>query len=611
MSDFQVLKPRIYCHGCGVEQSITRFRVLSEAPLTYVDFCMDCEKVKGTKTLYTSKQTAGYTTKRAADFILNGHDAQAEKIEKKAVSMAEEQRRELARRELSRRYLLYYTVQFNPTYLAGWVHKDIARRLEQFVRDVEAKKSPRLMIFMPPRHGKSTLASQELPSWVLGGHPTWEIISASYAVSLPLGFSRKIKDRLEDPSYSAIFPEAQLRPDAKGVEEWLTTKGGRYRAAGVEGGITGTGADILIIDDPIKDYQEAQSETVRENAYNWFTTTARSRLAPGGGVLIIQTRWHDADLSGRLLTDRQSLIDMGVDQEEIDDWQVVSYPAIAEHDEYLFPDKTIQIAPAEVPENATKLRSAGDALHPERYTAKALRTMRNTMPPVQWNALYQQNPVPDTGEFFNRDMFRPYVNLPGMLDEYAFFLACDLAIGEKQTNDWTVAVVGALNNDGDLYLMDFLRGRMGTYQIIDALLTMAQKYEHLQVMGLEYGQIYKTMAPLLKDAMQHRKVTFALTEDLKPVTDKLMRARPLQQKMQMGKVYFPANRPWVSQIEQEMLRFPSGQHDDIVDAMAWLARMALTITPPQPPKMITGRRVESWKKQLNVLRGDGKSFMTA
>lgn len=606
---FPVLKPLIHCAACKNEQALGEFRILSADPLVYADFCKSCESRRGTLSLYRDRDLMGATTKDARNIVLSGTDAASTELEQEAVNYREEQKREFARRELSRKYLLFYTKQFNPSYEAGWVHKDIARRLEKFIKDVEEKKSPRLMIFMPPRHGKSTLASQEFPGWTLGHHPDWEIISASYAISLPVGFSRIIKDRLDSDEYQAIFPGTQLRDDARGVEEWLTTKRGRYRAVGVEGGITGTGAHVLIIDDPIKDYQEAQSETIRESAYNWYTSTARTRLAPGGGVLIIQTRWHDADLSGRLLTDRQNLLEAGIPPDELDDWEVISYPAIAEYDEWLFPDRTIQVGPEEVPENAMLLRPKGEALHPARYSAQELRRICNSMPSVQWNALFQQNPVPETGEYFTKDMFRTYGQLPDAPENFAYFMAWDLAIGEKSSNDWSVGTVCAYHFTGAIYIVDMFRARTNAPGIIAAALQMAQKWPYLQVLGMEYGQIYKTMAPLLKDAMKAAKVHFSLSEDLKPVTDKLLRARPLQQKMQMGLVQFPANQPWVSLIEREMLRFPNGTHDDIVDSLAWLIRMSMTISPPRPYKATKKRQLKSWKDDL--VSTSGGSFMTA
>ena len=206
----------------------------------------------------------------------------------------------LADRVLARRRLLHFTKLTHPRYSAGWVHDDISRRLERFSREVAEGKSPRLMLLMPPRHGKSELASIRFPAWHLGQYPHHELINVGYNLDLPMGFSRKVREVFRDPQYQAIFPDAQLDPDSQSVEKWNTTKGGGFTAAGRGGGITGKGSHILTIDDPLKDQEEADSALVREKLWDWYQSTAYTRLAPGGGVLAIQTWWNDDDLAGRL-----------------------------------------------------------------------------------------------------------------------------------------------------------------------------------------------------------------------------------------------------------------------------------------------------------------------
>jgi hypothetical protein len=206
---------------------------------------------------------------------------------------------------------------------AGWVHKDICRRLEQFSKDVVEKKSPSLCCLCRRVHGKSTLASIAFPAWHLGRNPDHEFISCSYSGSLAMGFSRKVRQLLREPTYKTAF-STRLDPDSQSAEAWLTTAGGGYVAAGVGGGITGKGAHILVIDDPVKNRDDAESQNNRDSNWDWYTSTAYTRLAPGGGVLVILTRWHDDDLAGRLLK---------AGTEGGDQWTVVSYPAIAEEDE--------------------------------------------------------------------------------------------------------------------------------------------------------------------------------------------------------------------------------------------------------------------------------------
>lgn len=201
--------------------------------------------------------------------------------------------REMAMRELCRRRFLPFVQRFRPKYMAGWVHEDICRRLERFVEQVERGESPRLLLMMPPRSGKSELGSRHLPGWILGKHPEWEIIAASHTSSLTLSFSRYIRDLIRDPAYQVLFPEMRLDPSSQSVENWNTLAGGGYLAAGVGTGITGRGAHILLLDDLVKDIEAADSVTIKENTWEWYGSTAYTRLAPGGGVLGIMCMTGD------------------------------------------------------------------------------------------------------------------------------------------------------------------------------------------------------------------------------------------------------------------------------------------------------------------------------
>lgn len=201
--------------------------------------------------------------------------------------------REMAMRILCRRRFLPFVQRFRPKYMAGWVHEDICRRLERFVEQVARGESPRLLLMMPPRSGKSELGSRHLPAWVLGKHPDWEIIAASHTSSLTLSFSRYIRDLIRDPAYQVLFEGMRLDPSSQSVENWNTLSGGGYLAAGVGTGITGRGAHILLLDDLVKDIEAADSDTIKENTWEWYGSTAYTRLAPGGGVLGIMCMTGD------------------------------------------------------------------------------------------------------------------------------------------------------------------------------------------------------------------------------------------------------------------------------------------------------------------------------
>lgn len=504
-------------------------------------------------------------------------------------------KRELARRELCRRRLIYYATQFHPSYTPGWAHQDISRRLEQFVKDVEDQKSPRLMIFLPPRAGKSALASDLFPSWILGKHPEWSIIASSYAQSLPLEFSRNIRDRLQDSEYQAVFPDTKLRSDAKGIEAWKTTKGGGYIAAGVGTGITGKGFNVGIVDDPIKDQEAADSEVIRDAAFKWYQAVFRTRVAPGAGILFINTRWHWADPAGKLLDVDEQLAKAGIPEDERENWQVVSYPALAEYDEYLMHDGSI-VEDANPEEALRLLRKKGEALHPERFSTKDMLRTKNGLSSSMWSALYQQRPTPDEGDYFKRDDFRYRWLDPAYRPLATIFMTADYAIKKGQRNDWTVLACFALTSADDLYVLGIRRGRWGTYDIARNIVAMVQEFKP-QVYAGEQGQIHEAVWPVVDAELTKERLFVSVDSTLTPIQDKGARARPLQGRMQRHKLFFSHDefaRPEIYDIaEREMLQFPEGTHDDIVDALAWGARLAQNL--PLPTTHAPPSKRKSWK----------------
>jgi predicted phage terminase large subunit-like protein len=520
--------------------------------------------------------------------------------------------------------------------------------LERFSDDVAKGKSPRLMLLMPPRHGKSEIASKNFPAWHLGRFPDHEFIACSYNLSLAMGFSRKVKQIIEDPSYETVFPDTKIDPNNGSTEEWgVHNRRGGYVAAGIGGPITGKGAHVLVIDDPVKNAEEADSADAREKIWEWYLSTAYSRLAPGGGVLVIQTWWHDDDLAGKL----QQMMASGSDDEHVDQFEVIKYPAIAEADEWLeigseviyrveHQDKPAlerrdlntpealgdplrdSMAQAIEAQNAQKrlaaegkdpadyiyLRAKGEALHPARYDLKKLlRIKAQNKGGRWWSALYQQNPVPDDGAYFTREQFRRQP-VPRVRDANVF-IAFDFAISEKKQNDYTVGSVGLQDADDMLHVAEVLRFKSGdAFFIVEAILNLAARwYSPSLILGFEDGQIYRAIEALLRKRMRERKLYLAI-EVLKPITDKMARARVLQGRMQQGMVSFDEKAEWFDAVRTEMLRFPAGIHDDCVDSLAWMAQLVVGRQAPRRPQE---QKVKSWKDRVSTTGLGNVGYMAA
>lgn len=413
-----------------------------------------------------------------------------------------------------------------------------------------------------PTHN-STLASVNFPSWVLGDDPNLEFIACSYNSSLAMDFSRKVRDRINDPKYAKLFPNTRLSDSSQSAERWNTSGKGGYVAAGVRGPITGRGAHIGVIDDPVKDREDAESEVIRQQIKNWYSSTFYTRLAPGGGVLIILTRWHDDDLAGWLIQTmveaEKEAAESGHWPEDADKWEVVSYKAIASEDE--------------------AYRKAGEALHPARYPIKALAKIKRTLVPRDWEALYQQNPVAEEGAYFTKDMFRYYAVQPP-LSSLRIYAAWDFAIGKKEANDWTVGVVVGVDKDGRIYVLHRYRGRWATNQIVEKIIECQRVWSPL-LQGFEEGQIASSFEPFLIKRLNEpdlRSLGGIPYEKLKTRgRDKEARARAIQGRMQQGMVYFPEKVDWLVEFMNEFLRFPLGLHDDQVDALAWIGQMLLQL----------------------------------
>lgn len=442
----------------------------------------------------------------------------------------------------------YVAMQF-PRYVFGEHHHVICDALER----VERGECKRLMIFMPPRHGKSMLVSEYFPAWFLGRQPSKKIIAASYNAELAQDFGRKVRNQLRDGLWQAVFPGSHLDNNSAAADRINLTAGGSYFAVGVGGAVTGRGADVMIIDDPIKGREEADSETYRRKIKDWYASTAYTRLMPGGAVIMVLTRWHEDDLAGWALAEHQH-----------ENWEVISMPAVAEHGDRLG-------------------RPVGEALWPEFYPIERLDDIKRTIGMREWNALYQQRPTPDEGAYFLRAWFQTYDELPNNR-KFRFYGASDYAVTDGD-GDFTVHLCAANDEDDNIWLIDMWRGQTASLEWIEAFVSMLKMWRP-EIWAEEAGVIMKSLGPIIEKRLQEEHLYCTTRRQFASATDKPTRARSLQARMQMGKVLFPnpATHPWVSDLMAEMLTFPAGKHDDMVDALSLLCRLLTDMTSPKPMK---------------------------
>ena len=487
---------------------------------------------------------------------------------------------EMLRRSRARTSLIDFTRYTFPQYRPSDHHFQIAEGLERVARG-ECK---RLMITMPPRHGKSELASRRFPSWVLGDDPNKNLISASYNSDLASDFGREVRNIVNSQQFSNVFPDVALAKDSAAANRWHTNGRGGYVAAGIGTAVTGRGAHIFTIDDPVKDRQEAESETNQKRAYDWYTSTAYTRLestldeeltdedlfwdvgaslAEGlitpfeGAIILIQTRWHENDLSGRLLVDMEN----GADQ-----WDLLNLPAISD---------------------------SGKALWSSKYPLSRLRDIEKAIGGRDFSALYQQDPTPDDGNYYKRDWFKRYhpADLPETLNKYA---TSDLAATED--GDFTEHTVFGLDANDDSYILENWHGQTSTDVWCEQLLRLHKEHEFLAWFP-EGGSIFKAVEPFLQKMMQERR-QYINIEKINPIHNKVISSRSFQGRASQGKIYIPHGPDGDRMIEQ-LLKFPQGKYDDFNDTCSLWGRALDETYKANLPTLKESGKVSRWDKAFD------------
>jgi predicted phage terminase large subunit-like protein len=416
-----------------------------------------------------------------------------------------------------------------------WKHARHLAYLSDVLEKVERREIKRLLVSMPPRHGKSYLIDWFYPARWLVKHPKDRVILAGYGEQFSRTWGARVRDLIIE--YSDDF-NLDVNKQFVAADDWQTSAGGGMLSVGVGGALMGRGANLLIIDDPIKSEEEANSATYRDKMWDWWQTTAYTRLEPNGVVVGVMTRWHQDDLFGRIIA-----------ADEKKEWTVISIPALAEDDDPLG-------------------RVKDEPLWPERFHDDPdYAQKKRTLSPWWWAALYQQRPSPAIGGLIQRDWFRFYHTLPEDCDQW--IQSWDLPLKDKEHNDYAVGQVWA-RKGGNIYLVDQVRGHFNLAQDQHHMLEFMRKYPKALAKLLEDT----AMGPALKQTLQNK------VQGIIPInvggTSKRSRVENIIPVIQGGSVYLPERETgfkdqWVWDFIEECAAFPKGTNDDQVDAFSQAA----------------------------------------
>lgn len=466
----------------------------------------------------------------------------------------------------ARKSLIDFTEYTYSDYRTGAHHRIVAHHLER----VERREIDRLMLLMPPRHGKSELASRRYPAWALGRNPNKQIITASAGEGFASDIGRDVRNIIKEPDYQKIFPGVDLAADSQAAGKWHTNKNGIFYAVGVGTQILGKGAHEFVIDDPFGSMEDAQSPTERRRVIEWYKGSVYNRLMPGGAIILINHRMHEDDLSGYLLEMQQNGGDV---------WEIVSLPAINDNDE---------------------------ALWPEAYPVKTLNRIKANTAARYWSSMYQQKPVPDEGTYFKREWFQTYTleQKPPKLNVYG---SSDFAVTEGG-GDFTEHAVWGVDADSNIYCLDWWKGRTASFEWIERWLDLVEKHRPLGWFA-EGGVIRRAVEGQFMRRQNERRV-WTVCDWLPSVSDKPTRARGFQAIAGNKKVFFPRTA-WAEEVVEQLVGFPMVKHDDSVDCCSLIGR---AVEKMYSPAHARGEKIvvlDRYAQLRRKMRQGAESYKTA
>lgn len=425
-------------------------------------------------------------------------------------------------------------------------HELLCRALQACIE----KPGGRLMVLMPPGSAKSTYMSVVTPTWIMGRQPRYQVILTSYGDELAIKHARRARQIVQSKRFAEIF-DIELAKGQTAADQWKLTNESEYMASGILAGLTGNRGDLLLVDDPLRGREAAESQTQRDKVWDAYQDDARSRLKPGGSRAMTLTRWHEDDPAGRLLPKDWAGESGPILCSDGHVWQVICLPALADR--------------ADDPLG----RSMGEGLWPEWFGPGHWEEFK--FPPRSWLSLYQQKPTSEQGTFFKREWFEPqrYEVAPEP-QHLSIYLTGDFAVTESD-GDFTELAVWGVDHQDNVYALDWWYGQNTADVWIRELLNRVDRFKPLWFVG-ETGPIRRAVEPYLQKAMTERQLFVACEWLPHGTANKEANARSFQALASVGKVRFP-RLAWAERAIDQLLRFPTGRHDDVVDACSLFGRM--------------------------------------
>lgn len=473
---------------------------------------------------------------------------------------------ELARTSLNQ--FMLYTDPYANSPGGAYVLKDFHKKITSVLEKVERWEIKKLMINVPPQHGKSSVSSVWYAAMTLWKNPYQNVGLCSYSAELSEWFSRKTRELVKSPAYIRLFGNI-LEPTSQSITEWNTTKGWSYRAVGVGGSFTGKPADKILIDDPHKDQEEANSPLMRNKVREWYTSVVLSRVHVNTAVVIIMTRWHEDDLCWRLL------------EREPDEWTVLNIP--------IFNDDWTVIRPEK---------------HPKELVEKKRRTIGESM----FQAMYMWDPINEWGWAFKQEYFQWYENSE-ILNEYCNGYVKDLqvvtfvdpAISQKQTaDDTSICTIGLDKKNNMVYLIDLRRGKMLPDEIISHIFEVVNKY-HPNKVGIETNAFQKMLEIEIRKEMRKRNTFFLLEGQTSSMNKEAKIISALQPRYSNLTILHPKRWANIDELQWQLLKFPNGKHDDCIDALSMAVMMLNAFSNTKKTQSIKANWI-NWEKDKKKIK---------